>query len=137
MVHFAARGGLPSAMESSQFGYTAMTEVMNTIESVRSQKNPATGRARSTAEVLRESARLLADPRSPEGQKFRQSTRGLQFQATFQRLPIYARDRRSEEHTSELQSLMRISYAVFCLKKKNTRQHDEYTTLLVHSLRRQ
>src|SRR3546814_1502825 len=31
---------------------------------------------------------------------------------------------RSEEHTSELQSLMRISYAVFCLKKKNTlRQH--------------
>src|SRR3546814_10264884 len=30
------------------------------------------------------------------------------------------RIRRSEEHTSELQSLMRISYAVFCLKKKNT-----------------
>src|SRR3546814_3744534 len=29
------------------------------------------------------------------------------------------RDARSEEHTSELQSLMRISYAVFCLKKKN------------------
>src|SRR3546814_1054013 len=33
------------------------------------------------------------------------------------------RDRqRSEEHTSELQSLMRISYAVFCLKKKTTKQ---------------
>src|SRR3546814_9547897 len=30
---------------------------------------------------------------------------------------------RSEEHTSELQSLMRISYAVFCLKKKKTKQH--------------
>src|SRR3546814_2546324 len=30
---------------------------------------------------------------------------------------------RSEEHTSELQSLMRISYAVFCLKKKKTMQH--------------
>src|SRR3546814_17092605 len=30
---------------------------------------------------------------------------------------------RSEEHTSELQSLMRISYAVFCLTKKNKRQH--------------
>src|SRR3546814_8605470 len=30
---------------------------------------------------------------------------------------------RSEEHTSELQSLMRISYAVFCLKKKNTLSH--------------
>src|SRR3546814_9949593 len=31
-------------------------------------------------------------------------------------------ERRSEEHTSELQSLMRISYAVFCLKKKNKHQ---------------
>src|SRR3546814_1726416 len=31
-----------------------------------------------------------------------------------------AQVQRSEEHTSELQSLMRISYAVFCLKKKNT-----------------
>src|SRR3546814_5690186 len=31
-------------------------------------------------------------------------------------------DARSEEHTSELQSLMRISYAVFCLKKKNHRK---------------
>src|SRR3546814_7004197 len=30
---------------------------------------------------------------------------------------------RSEEHTSELQSLMRISYAGFCLKKKNTKIH--------------
>src|SRR3546814_8389356 len=30
---------------------------------------------------------------------------------------------RSEEHTSELQSLMRISYAVFCLKKQNTPQN--------------
>src|SRR3546814_4560204 len=38
---------------------------------------------------------------------------------------------RSEEHTSELQSLMRSSYAVFCLKKKkNTDEHDilNYTT---------
>src|SRR3546814_10493472 len=31
---------------------------------------------------------------------------------------------RSEEHTSELQSLMRISYAVFCLKKKKETQHN-------------
>src|SRR3546814_4908277 len=31
---------------------------------------------------------------------------------------------RSEEHTSELQSLMRISYAVFCLKKKTTKQYN-------------
>src|SRR3546814_1536400 len=32
--------------------------------------------------------------------------------------------RRSEEHTSELQSLMRISYAVFCLKKKKLRKNE-------------
>src|SRR3546814_10760568 len=32
---------------------------------------------------------------------------------------------RSEEHTSELQSLMRISYAVFCLKKKKNEQYNE------------
>src|SRR3546814_2697674 len=34
--------------------------------------------------------------------------------------PVNLPERRSEEHTSELQSLMRISYAVSCLKKKNT-----------------
>src|SRR3546814_9210652 len=35
---------------------------------------------------------------------------------------------RSEEHTSELQSLMRISYAVFCLKKKKTRSIESHKT---------
>src|SRR3546814_12059733 len=35
---------------------------------------------------------------------------------------------RSEEHTSELQSLMRISYAVFCLKKKHTNKLYDHTT---------
>src|SRR3546814_4937440 len=35
---------------------------------------------------------------------------------------VSAERQRSEEHTSELQSLMRISYAVFCLKKKTKRQ---------------
>src|SRR3546814_4799897 len=40
--------------------------------------------------------------------------------------------RRSEEHTSELQSLMRISYAVFCLKKQNTtRRHHAKRTKAV------
>src|SRR3546814_2567390 len=36
---------------------------------------------------------------------------------------VYKSIQRSEEHTSELQSLMRISYAVFCLKKKKQLQH--------------
>src|SRR3546814_3044630 len=37
---------------------------------------------------------------------------------------------RSEEHTSELQSLMRISYAVFCLKKKNNEQQNAKQKLI-------
>src|SRR3546814_5992348 len=37
--------------------------------------------------------------------------------------------RRSEEHTSELQSLMRISYAVFCLKKKINYDHSQHRRL--------
>src|SRR3546814_10433427 len=36
------------------------------------------------------------------------------------------RSTRSEEHTSELQSLMRISYAVFCLKKHNQQKQKKY-----------
>src|SRR3546814_1283268 len=39
---------------------------------------------------------------------------------------------RSEEHTSELQSLMRISYAVFCLKKKKI-QHEQTQTAYNHT----
>src|SRR3546814_5409395 len=50
---------------------------------------------------------------------------GLEAPIRFAELPVSRMDEfqntspRSEEHTSELQSLMRISYAVFCLKKKN------------------
>src|SRR3546814_8653712 len=38
---------------------------------------------------------------------------------------------RSEEHTSELQSLMRISYAVFCLKKKTNTTTNKYITAII------
>src|SRR3546814_7944760 len=44
-----------------------------------------------------------------------------------------ARIERSEEHTSELQSLMRISYAVFCLKKKITKQQQINTRIISHA----
>src|SRR3546814_5989168 len=40
---------------------------------------------------------------------------------------------RSEEHTSELQSLMRISYAVSCWKKKKTQTHPRYSTSNAHA----
>src|SRR3546814_4043613 len=59
--------------------------------------------------------------------------------------PINRRDhldigRRSEEHTSELQSLMRISYAVFCLKKKKPNNRNNlcsYITMLHKTLHNQ
>src|SRR3546814_3694168 len=41
---------------------------------------------------------------------------------------------RSEEHTSELQSLMRISYAVFCLKKKNQKKQQYSTTTTIENI---
>src|SRR3546814_10075260 len=41
---------------------------------------------------------------------------------------------RSEEHTSELQSLMRISYAVFCLKKKKTRNQNKHNKELTQTM---
>src|SRR3546814_8214327 len=45
--------------------------------------------------------------------------------------PVSSPKSRSEEHTSELQSLMRISYAVFCLKKKKqSKTHNKHTTTL-------
>src|SRR3546814_5177750 len=46
-------------------------------------------------------------------------------------LPATTWSPRSEEHTSELQSLMRISYAVFCLKKKKTTRKNKYDTVLM------
>src|SRR3546814_8828901 len=59
--------------------------------------------------------------------------------------PVQACRMRSEEHTSELQSLMRISYAVFCLKKKKTNNKDiqsqrerhrtDRATIIVHIIK--
>src|SRR3546814_4985663 len=48
-----------------------------------------------------------------------------QFDGAAASLRYGGAQRRSEEHTSELQSLMRISYAVFCLKKKKNREHEQ------------
>src|SRR3546814_1258962 len=62
---------------------------------------------------------------------YRQAARRSRAGGRERRAPARLR-RRSEEHTSELQSLMRISYAVFCLKKKQispitTAQHTHTT----------
>src|SRR3546814_8978902 len=50
--------------------------------------------------------------------------------------PINNQPLRSEEHTSELQSLMRISYAVFCLKKKkNSNKQEKHTRHIKHYIK--
>src|SRR3546814_5794630 len=66
---------------------------------------------------------------------------GLPRHGTRDRVPTASRRRRpcggrSEEHTSELQSLMRISYAVFCLKKKKEKdtQEDASTYKTTHTM---
>src|SRR3546814_4491008 len=48
------------------------------------------------------------------------------------RQPRHRVARRSEEHTSELQSLMRISYAVFCLKKKTKQRNKHMSPIITH-----
>src|SRR3546814_7534953 len=60
----------------------------------------------------------------------RRRGRGSRDQAAGHRALDAGRADRSEEHTSELQSLMRISYAVFCLKKKQTKQQSASRTIL-------
>src|SRR3546814_1635644 len=62
---------------------------------------------------------LLQHFRARFQQQFESRSLGRQPESLQDHLNHAGRGRRSEEHTSELQSLMRISYAVFCLKKKN------------------
>src|SRR3546814_8081092 len=63
---------------------------------------------------------VCTDCHSKESQVFAHTTHALGMQVAFTANPEAptSEAERSEEHTSELQSLMRISYAVFCLKKK-------------------
>src|SRR3546814_4937942 len=73
---------------------------------------------RQTVEELKEDLGLRRD--DTEGTRRQLRSQGIE-----------AADIRSEEHTSELQSLMRISYAVFCLKKKNN-EYNIYVNRFVN-----
>src|SRR3546814_1380592 len=75
-------------------------------------------------EDLRFARRCMHGERRRNGRPFGRLQEGLCRSAGGDRRPdgpaaAFGCGKRSEEHTSELQSLMRISYAVFCLKKKN------------------
>src|SRR3546814_5515757 len=89
----------------------------------------AVARARGReAEWLRERRALRGDfdaaPRLPDGRTFKVKERHIPGGG----LAVIYIEVRSEEHTSELQSLMRISYAVFCLKKKTSTIHKKKST---------
>src|SRR3546814_8026532 len=75
------------------------------------------GRAQARRRQLREQSEA-------RGQDV-QLAEGQDHEERHQPRPAHARIARSEEHTSELQSLMRISYAVFCLKKTKTKQYSK------------
>src|SRR3546814_1803086 len=66
--------------------------------------------------------RLVGHDRAAPAPGAERADRGQGEHRRAERQDRALRRERSEEHTSELQSLMRISYAVFCLKKKNKKQ---------------
>src|SRR3546814_4335920 len=74
-------------------------------------------------------SRLLKEPLrlSGEYQRPDEDTLVRQVRVPYVETTTITTDARSEEHTSELQSLMRISYAVFCLKKKTKRKKHTFT----------
>src|SRR3546814_5082396 len=106
------------------------------LELARQPLDPAHQDGEVGADGGEQRAELHAAPRKGEvvGQHARRLARGghagdgsLHRRDDFG-VEEFARVARSEEHTSELQSLMRISYAVFCLKKKNTKPTDLHAT---------
>src|SRR3546814_3637252 len=77
------------------------------------------GRLRGDPRCLR---RRHQAPRGESQQEAEQAGKAPRDPAPWRGQPAV----RSEEHTSELQSLMRISYAVFCLKKKKNKEQETY-----------
>src|SRR3546814_5533145 len=105
---------------------SAICTLLSTSDPMRAQGLPHRARKRSRSSRLsRMAIPSIATPAS-----FRTASCGASAaQGTHQLANILSR-RRSEEHTSELQSLMRISYAVFCLKKKQ--QSRQHKTILIN-----
>src|SRR3546814_4462448 len=102
-----------STRTDTRFPYTTL------FRSPRTARHPLRGRSacRNRGRIGRRFLRKLQLGRPPMGAADRCGGAGAGVGAKPDRWPA-RRLERSEEHTSELQSLMRISYAVFCLKKK-------------------
>src|SRR3546814_9724817 len=102
---------------------------------MESTESTGTGTAASTTSTGRSMAGDMASTAAPSSSGTATATgrrRPSDTSTTIQSRAIAtigkaATTTRSEEHTSELQSLMRISYAVFCLKKKNRHTKNTHT----------
>src|SRR3546814_4757516 len=94
-----------STLTDTLFPYTTLFRSGGLVVHVGSRRDPELSLA------LQDRSAEIAGQRRP------------QLRCVGAHLPVVA-GQRSEEHTSELQSLMRISYAVFCLKKKKRIQHE-------------
>src|SRR3546814_3833071 len=82
----------------------------NQADNMEAMADNLSGNAEAAAENAADALENKADATREAGEKAGDS--------------VEKREARSEEHTSELQSLMRISYAVFCLKKKKIQQRQ-------------
>src|SRR3546814_2347726 len=110
---------------------TSPFRIRPAAEASSAASGPFSVRGRSGICRLRKGGNLLAHHRRQQRAHIvpidfearRQHVAGLSRPS----LPRLRADGRSEEHTSELQSLMRISYAVFCLKKKNKIKQKKQT----------
>src|SRR3546814_4143085 len=98
-------------------------------------------RNRARCRNWRASHRLLEYPsetrrfQNEDQQSIRRDEQGSEATWPMTKPSEFAERERSEEHTSELQSLMSNSYAVFCLKKKNEeRRHESHKTHTTQSL---
>src|SRR3546814_6716204 len=138
-----ARGGRPTAKADPR---TVIQRLLGRLAQVQTIQQRRTGdaidRAQAQTHDAIDDAHCVSssDAASASSASFAGASRAPAAWAKTERRGLNVQEYRSEEHTSELQSLMRISYAVFCLKKKIRKQcntHKKtihgYITLTTHT----
>src|SRR3546814_4795005 len=108
-----------STRTDTRFPYTTLFRSATTC-------GPCSGIRRGPHNFPAPAGHAISSAANRGGPPLGKRSKTLTFDATTQVLVRRLLRDRSEEHTSELQSLMRISYAVFCLKKKTHRQNKKY-----------